>query len=77
MSKPRIWLYRLQNFDKNLFLYMKGLILDEPDNDSLILMLGEMKLFLQELINYYNNNYEGKDVIYNVKISSETNVIYK
>ena len=34
-SLPRIYLYNLRNFDKSLFINLKGLILDENDNDDL------------------------------------------
>jgi len=79
ISQPRIFLYSLRNFDKILYLSFRGLILDENDNDDLILVLSEMKLFLIELINYCaSKNLKGNlEVEYDVKILTETNVIYK
>jgi len=75
-SLPRNYLYYLRNFDTVLYQSLRGLILDETDNVSIILILSEMLLFLTDLTKYYinKNQYE---VEYEVKITTETNVIYR
>jgi len=75
-SLSRNYLYYLRNFDIVLYQSLRGLILDETDNDSIILVLSEMKLFLTDLTKHYRNKNQS-EVEYEVKITTETNVIYR
>ena len=76
-SKIKLLLQYLRNIDTKLFKYFKDLI-DEYEKENLILILIELKLFLNELISYYvANSSEVNEMIYEYKIYTETNVISK
>ncbi len=67
----------LRNIDESLYRYLRNLI-DEQDKENLVLLLIEFKLFLGELIIYYSQNTEDhSEVMFEMKLYTETNVINK
>ena len=76
-SKIKLYLQYLKNIDAQLYIYFKDLI-DDNETFALSLILTELKLFLHEMIEYFEDNSSGYlEIPFEVKITSSTNVIYK
>lgn len=76
-SKVKLYLQYLKNIDSQLYLYFRDMI-DENEHFTLTLILTELKLFIHELIDYFDSNKSGiVEITYEIKITSSSNVIYK
>lgn len=75
-SKIKMFLQYLGNIDLNIKKHIINLW-ETRDNNSFILILTEMKLFLREMLDYYTKNRRnGYDLTYEVEKSKSKNVIH-
>jgi hypothetical protein len=76
-SKVKLYLQYISNLDKKLSDYIVNLI-DENESNTLIFLLTELKLFMKELVEYFDKNVnEDFEVNMEYRIPQTSNVIYR